>query len=54
MSYAVLAGVADRDETLAFFRTLFTGEETGADSDFWSLLAWNILELYPGVKLNFL
>jgi hypothetical protein len=52
MSYAVVAGVADRDETLAFFRTLFTGEETDADSDFWGLLACNILELYPEESMD--
>jgi hypothetical protein len=52
MSYAVVDGVADRDETLAFFRTLFTGEETDADSDFWGLLACNILELYPKESMD--
>ncbi|MBR9985704.1 MAG: hypothetical protein KFF68_07335 [Desulfosarcina sp.] len=53
MSYAVVDGIADRNETLVFFRALFPGEETDEDSDFWGLLACNILELYPGVKLNF-
>lgn len=52
MSYAVLDGVADRDETLAFFRTLFTGEETNEDSDFWGILACNILELYPEESMD--
>lgn len=52
MSYAVVEGVADRDETLAFFRTLFTGEETDGDNDFWGLLACNILELYPEESMD--
>jgi hypothetical protein len=52
MSYAVPAGIADREEMLEFFGTLFTGTETDSDSDFWGLLACNILELYPEESMS--
>lgn len=52
MTYAVVEGIADRDETMAFFNTLFTGEETDPYSDFWGLLACNILQLYPQESMD--
>ena len=52
MVYAVVEGIADRKEILDFFGTLFTGEETDPDSDFWGCLACNILELYPEESMD--
>jgi hypothetical protein len=52
MTYAVVEGIADRKEMLDFFGTLFTGEETDPDSDFWGCLACNILELYPEESMD--
>ena len=52
MAYAVVEGIADRKEILDFFGTLFTGEETDPDSDFWGGLACNILELYPEESMD--
>ena len=43
----VLEGVLDRDETLAFFSSLFTGEEADYPSDFWNYLAKCVYDLYP-------
>lgn len=47
LAYAVVKGYADRKEVVAFFGTLFAGNEAGEDSDFWGLLAATILDLYP-------
>ena len=44
---AVMDGILDRDETLAFFASLFTGKEADHQSDFWSLLATCVYDLYP-------
>lgn len=52
MAYAVADGTADRDETLAFFNSLFAGDEADPDSDFWGFLACNILELYPEESMD--
>ncbi len=45
--YAVAAGRMPRDEVLAFFSTLFTGNEAEPLSPFWGAIADNILDLYP-------
>lgn len=47
MVLGVLDGVLDRDETLAFFASLFTGTEAGDRSDFWNSLGRCVYELYP-------
>ena len=47
MAYAVVEGIASRKEVISFFGTLFTGNETDEDSDFWSLLANFVYDLYP-------
>ena len=43
----VLEGVLDRDETLAFFSSLFAGEEADYPFDFWNLFARCVYDLYP-------
>jgi len=40
-------GIASRDMVISFFGTLFTGKEAEEDSDFWSLLANFVCDLYP-------
>ena len=45
--YAAADGMIPRDEVLAFFGSLFTGDEAPADSDFWSMLASRVCALYP-------
>jgi hypothetical protein len=47
MAYATVVGIATREEVLAFYGSLFTGQEAGEDSDLWSLLACHVYELYP-------
>jgi len=47
MAYAVVEGIASREEVISFFGTLFTGNETDEDSDFWGLLAGLAYDLYP-------
>ena len=47
MAYAVAEGIVSRDEVISFFGTLFTGNEADEDSDFWSLLANFVCDLYP-------
>lgn len=47
MAYAVVDGIGSRDEVLSFFATLFTGDETDEDSDFWGLLANIAVDLCP-------
>ena len=47
MTYAVVEGIAPREEVISFFGTLFTGDETDESSDFWSLLANFVCDLYP-------
>jgi hypothetical protein len=46
--YGVAAGQLPRDEVLAFFSTLFTGEEAEPRSIFWGRIADCSLDLYPG------
>jgi len=47
MAHAVVEGIASREEVISFFGTLFTGNETDEDSDFWGLLASLAHDLYP-------
>lgn len=47
MAYAVVVGIASREEVLSFFGTLFTGDEASETSGFWSLLANFVCDLYP-------
>lgn len=47
ITYAVAEGVLPRAEALAFFGSLFTGEEAAPESSFWSLLASRVCSLYP-------
>ena len=47
MVIGVLDGVIDRDQTLAFFSSLFTGKEADLPSDFWNLFARCVYDLYP-------
>ena len=47
MAYAVVEGIASRGEVISFFGTLFTGDEADEFSDFWSLLANFVCNLYP-------
>lgn len=45
--FAVTDGMIPREEVLAFFGSLFTGNEAAPDSHFWSLLASCVCDLYP-------
>lgn len=47
MVYAVVEGIVSREEVITFFGTLFTGNEADKTSDFWSLLACFVCDLYP-------
>ena len=47
LAYAVVEGCFPREKALAFFNTLFTGEEAEKTSDFWGFLAMTIYDLYP-------
>lgn len=47
MVFATADGIIPRDEVLALFGSLFTGNEASADSEFWSLLAGSLYDLYP-------
>lgn len=48
MAYAVVAGIADRQEVLTFISSLFNGAAEEEDPDFLSFAAISILDLYPG------
>lgn len=45
--YAAVDGTINRESALEFFGTLFTGSEADEDSDFWSMIASRIADLYP-------
>lgn len=47
MAYAAVEDVTPREDVLAFFGSLFAGNETDFDSDFWGLLANLVCDLYP-------
>jgi hypothetical protein len=52
LAYAVIEGYVSREKVIAFFKTLFTGQEADAISDFWGLLACCICDLYPEESLD--
>jgi hypothetical protein len=45
--YAAVEGTVPRDEILALFGSLFTGNEADSDSDFWAFVASSVCDLYP-------
>lgn len=47
MVFAVADGMIPREEVLALFGSLFTGNEAAPDSVFWSFLADSVCDLYP-------
>jgi hypothetical protein len=47
MAYAAVEDVTPREDVLAFYGQLFTGNEADPDSDFWGLLANLVCDLYP-------
>jgi hypothetical protein len=47
MAYTVVENIMAREDVLAFYDQLFTGNETDPDSDFWGLLANLVCDLYP-------
>jgi hypothetical protein len=47
MAFATIEGVATREEVLAFYGTLFSGQEANEDSELWGLLACLVHDLYP-------
>ena len=48
--YAVIDGLASREDVLNCLSTLFTGNETGKPSDFWSFIACDICDLCPNAS----
>lgn len=44
---AVVAGLAEREETLVFLAGLLTGEEAESGSEFWDGVANSLCDLYP-------
>jgi len=46
-AYAVAADYVSREEVVEFFGGLFTGDEADEISDFWSMLAIILADLYP-------
>jgi hypothetical protein len=47
LAYAVVEGIVSREEILALFGSLFTGNEADSDSGFWSFVASSACDLYP-------
>lgn len=47
LNYAVIGGIASREAMLDFYGSLFTGKEAEPGSDFWSLVATAVYEIYP-------
>ena len=52
LAYAVVEGYVSREIAVAFFNTLFTGEEADEVSDFWGLIADNVCALYPEESMD--
>ena len=52
MVYAAVDDIASREEVMAFFGSLFTGKEADSGSDFWSILAGCVNDLYPRELMN--
>ncbi|MDO9263291.1 MAG: DUF1186 domain-containing protein [Desulfosalsimonadaceae bacterium] len=51
-AYAVVEGYVSREKAVAFFNTLFTGEEADEISDFWGLIAGYVCALYPEESMD--
>lgn len=47
MVFAVVDGMIPREDVLALFGSLFTGNEADSDSSFWSFLANSVCDLCP-------
>jgi hypothetical protein len=47
LTYAVVEDIVPREEIMALFGSLFTGDEADPDSDFWGFLATSVRALYP-------
>jgi len=47
MVFAVADGMISHEDVLAFFGSLFTGNEADSDPSFWSFLANSVCDLYP-------
>jgi hypothetical protein len=47
LAYAVVEGVVSREEIMALFGSLFTGDEADSGSYFWSFVASSVCNLYP-------
>jgi hypothetical protein len=47
LAYAVVEGIVSREEIMALFGSLFTGDEADSDSYFWSFVASSVCNLYP-------
>jgi hypothetical protein len=52
MAYAVVEDIASREEVISLYGTLFAGNETDEISDFWSLLANFVCDLYPAELMD--
>jgi len=52
LSYVVAFDPARRDEVVAFFQGLFTGEEADRESYFWGNLAATLCDLHPGESME--
>lgn len=53
LAYGVVAGMADRDEVVAFLKSLLTGDEATEDDFgcFWDGVVSTLIELHPGDSL---
>ena len=49
---AVVAGLAEREETIRFLSGLLTGEEAEPGSDFWNGVANSLCDLYPDTVMS--
>jgi hypothetical protein len=45
--YAAVEGTVPREDVLALFGSLFTGNEADPGSDFWAFVASSVCDLYP-------
>lgn len=52
MVFAAADSMTPCEEVLAFFGSLFTGDEAASDSMFWSLLASCVCDLYPAELMD--
>jgi hypothetical protein len=52
LAYAVVEGYVSREKAVAFFKTLFTGQEADEISDFWGLISGYVCDLYPQESMD--